>query len=76
MVLAKGLRSQSRYCPPGTDKVASRAVSTLEGRDLTAFVMSFASAMRQPECKSGVSPRFPLPAAYTKWVALAVAVCA
>ena len=55
---AKGLRSQSRYCWAGTDKVASRAVSTLEGRDLTAFVVSFASAMRQLECKSGVSPRF------------------
>ncbi len=56
MVLAKGLRSQSRYCWAGTDKVASRAVSTLEGRDLTAFVVSFDSAMRQLECRSGVSP--------------------
>ena len=61
MVLAKGLRSQSRYCWAGTDKVASRAVSILEGRDLTAFVVSFASAMRQLECKSGVFPRFPPP---------------
>ena len=61
MVLAKGLRSQSRYCWAGTDKVASRAVSALEGRDLTAFVVSFASAMRQLECKSCVSPRFPFP---------------
>ena len=59
MVLAKGLRGQSRYCWAGTDKVASRAVSTLEGRDLTAFVVSFASAMQQLECKSGVSSRFP-----------------
>ena len=58
MVLAKGLRSQSRYCWAGTHKVASRAVSALEGRDLTAFVVSFASAMRQLECKSGVSPLF------------------
>ena len=51
-----------RYCWAGTHKVASRAVSALEGRDLTAFVVSFASAMRQLECKSGVSgvsPRFP-----------------
>ena len=46
MVLVKGLRSRSRYCWAGTDKVASRAVSTLAGRDLTAFVVSFASAMR------------------------------
>ena len=59
MVLAKGLRGQSRYCWAGTDKVASRAVSTLAGRDLTAFVVGFDSAMRQLECKSGVSPRFP-----------------
>jgi len=59
MVLAKGLRSQSRYCSAGTDKVASRAVSSLEGRVLTAFVVSFASAMRQLESKSGVSLRFP-----------------
>jgi len=61
MVLAKGLRSRSRYCWAGTDKVASRAVSTLAGRDLTAFAVSFASAMRHLECKSGVSgvsPRF------------------
>jgi len=56
MVLAKGLRSQSRYCWAGTDKVASRAVSTLEGRDLTAFAVNFASAIRKLECKSGVSP--------------------
>jgi len=61
MVLAIGQRSQSRYCWAGTDKVASRAVSILEGRDLTAFVVSFASAMRQLECKSGVFPRFPPP---------------
>jgi len=53
MVLAKGLRGQSRYCWAGTDKVASRAVSTLKGRNLTAFVVSFASAMRQLECKIG-----------------------
>jgi len=46
MVLAKGLRSQSGYYWAGTDKVASRAVSTLEVRVLTAFVVSFASAMR------------------------------
>jgi len=58
MVLAKGLRSQSGYCWAGTDKVAWRAVSTLDGRVLTAFVVSFASAMRQLECKSGVSPQF------------------
>ena len=58
MVLAKGLRSQSRYCWAGTDKVASRAVTTLEGRDLTAFVVSFASAVRKLECKSGVSTIF------------------
>jgi len=58
MVLAKGLRSQSRYCCSGTDKVALRAVSALEGRDLTTFVVSFASAMPQLECKSGVSLRF------------------
>ena len=51
-------RSQSRYCSAGTDKVASRAVSALEGRDLTAFVVSFASAMRQLKGKSGVSPLF------------------
>ena len=56
MVLANGLRSRSRYCWAGTDKVASRAVSTLEGRVLNAFIVSFDSAMRQPECKSGVSP--------------------
>jgi len=60
MVLAKGLLIRSRYCSAGTDKVASRAVPTLKGLDLTAFVVSFASAMRQLECKSGVSPRFPL----------------
>jgi len=59
MVLAKGLHSRSRYCSAGTDKVALCAVSALEGRDLTAFVVSFASAMRQLEGKSGVSPRFP-----------------
>jgi len=59
MVLAEGLRGQSRYCWTGTDKVASRAVSTLEGRVLIAFVVSIASAMRQLECKSDVSPRFP-----------------
>jgi hypothetical protein len=47
MVLAKGLRSRSRYCWAGTDNVASRAVSTLEVRVLAAFVVSFASAMRQ-----------------------------
>jgi len=58
MVLAKGLRSQSRYCWAGRDQVASRSVSALEGLDLTAFVVSFDSAMRQLECKSGVSPRF------------------
>jgi len=58
MVLAKGLRNQSRYCSAGTDKVASRAVCTLKGRDLTAFVVSFASAMRKLECKSGVSSIF------------------
>ena len=57
--MAKGLRSQSRYCCAGTDKVASRAVSTLKGRVLSAFVVSFASAMRQLECKSGVSPSIP-----------------
>jgi len=55
LVLAKGLRSQTRYCWARTDKVAWRAVSTLDGRDLIAFVVSFASAMRQMECKSGVS---------------------
>jgi len=49
MVLAKGLRSQSRYCSAGTDKVASRAVATLKVRVLTAFVVSFASAVRQLE---------------------------
>ena len=59
MVLAKGLRRQSGYCWARTDKVAWRAVSTLDGRVLIAFVVSFASAMRQLECKSGVSPRFP-----------------
>ena len=59
MVQAKGLRSQSRYCWAGSDKVASRAVSTLKGRDMIAFVVSFASAMRQLECKSAVFPRFP-----------------
>ena len=58
MVLAKGLRNQSRYCWAGMDKVASRAVAILEGRNSTAFVVSFASALRQLECKSGVSPRF------------------
>ena len=58
MVLAKGLRSRSRYCSAGTDKVASRAVSALEDRDLTAFVVSFAFVMRQLEYKNGVSPRF------------------
>ena len=58
MVVAKGLRSQSRYCSAGTDKVAPRAVSALEGRNLTTFLVSFASAMQQLECKSGVSPRF------------------
>ena len=55
MVLAKGLRNQSRYCWAGMDKVASRAVAILEGRNLPAFVVSFDSAMRQLECKSGVS---------------------
>jgi len=69
MVLAKSLRSQSRYCWAGTDKVASRAVSALEGRDSTAFVVSFASAMRQLECKSGVFPRFLNEAQYV-WHAL------
>jgi len=59
MVLAKGLRGRSRYCWAGTDKVDSRAVSALEGRVLTAFVVSFASAMRQLEYKSGVSPLMP-----------------
>jgi len=58
IVLVKGQRSQSRNCTAGTDKVASRAVSTLEGRNLNAFVVSFNSAMRQLESKSGVSPRF------------------
>jgi len=60
MVLAKGLRSQLRYCSAGTDKVASRAVCDLEGRVSTAFVVSFASAMRQLECKGGMSHRFSL----------------
>jgi len=55
MVLAKGLRGRSRYCWAGRDKVDSRAVATLKGRDLTAFVVSFASAMPQLECKNGVS---------------------
>ena len=63
MVLAKGQRSRSRYCWAGTDKVASRAVCTLEVCVWTAFVVSFASAMQQLECKrgvSGVSPLIPL----------------
>jgi len=55
MVLAKGLRSRSRYCWSGTDIVDSRAVATLKVRVLTAFVVSFASAMPQLECKNGVS---------------------
>jgi len=57
IVLAKGLRSQSRYYWAGTE-VASCAVSILEGRDLAAFVARFASAMRQLEYKSGVFPQF------------------
>jgi len=35
-------------------------VATLKVRVLTAFVVSFASAMRQLECKRGVSPLIPL----------------
>jgi len=76
MVLAKGLRSQSRYCSAGTDKVDSRAVSTLEGRDLTAFVVSFASAMRQLECKSRVSPRGAPPRGAPRFEPQGVELCA
>jgi len=59
MVLAKGLRSRSRYFWAGMDKVDSRTVATLKVRVLTAFVVSFDSAMRQLKCESTVSPSIP-----------------